>query len=266
MKYLLDIQSASAAPQVLEDLYQTAQQANETSEFRADLSTCYEAAPGNLLYAAWFYRLERQKAEPQEKARRSINWILAVPLGILTGLVLWSISADNIESASRIPYLFILWAPIATLFALAFLAFSSKTHYRRFLGVGICLAAVSAYVILASINQKNAIQENYYLQLMIVHLPLLAWIGIGLGVMGWKSLVNTRFAFLIKSIEVMITAGLYLIAGVAFFMITNGMLDALGINLPEVVIRLIVAGGFGLIPVIAVASVYDPTVTPHPHR
>ncbi|MBU2610978.1 MAG: hypothetical protein KJ606_08560 [Chloroflexi bacterium] len=97
---------------------------------------------------------------------------------------------------------------------------------------------------------------------MLIHLPLLAWIGIALSLMGWRSTPDELFAFLIKSIEVMITAGLYLIAGVAFGGITMGMFTALSVILPDVITRLLVAGGFGLIPVIAVASVYDPLVRP----
>jgi hypothetical protein len=261
MKYRSDIQAASTTPLLLEELYQTAQRQNETLEFRADLSACYEAAPDNLLYAAWYYRLQKSKAEPREKARKSRNWTLAVPLGILTGLILWVLSGDSLRSVSKLPYLFVFWAPIATLSALVFLAYSSKSHYRRYLLVGAGLVVFSVYALLLSLGQRMEVQQRY-LELMVVHLPLLAWIGIGLAVMGWKSAVDTRFPFLIKSIEVMITAGLYLITGIAFFMITNGMFEALSIKLPDLVIRLVVAGGFGLIPVIALASVYDPLARP----
>ena len=222
---------------------------------------CYEAAPDNLLYAAWYYRLEQATTDPREKTRKSINWVLAIPLSILTGLLFWSLSDARLESASHLPYLFILWAPIATLFALVFLVFSSKVYYRRFLAVGIALAVMCVYAILIAQGQKADFQQRY-LELMIVHLPLISWVGIGLAIMGWRSTVENRFAFLIKSIEVMITAGLYLIAGVAFGAITVGMFTALSITLPDVVIRLVVAGGFGLIPVIALASVYDPLVSP----
>jgi hypothetical protein len=74
--------------------------------------------------------------------------------------------------------------------------------------------------------------------------------------------VEDRFAFLIKSIEVIIIAGLYLIAGVVVGAITVGMFAALSIELPEIWLRLIAAGGFGLLPVLAVASVYDPGSPP----
>jgi hypothetical protein len=90
----------------------------------------------------------------------------------------------------------------------------------------------------------------------------LCWIALGISVLGFNSIVEDRFAFLIKSIEVIITAGLYLIAGMAFGGITVGMFTALGIKLPDIWLRLIAAGGFGLLPVLAVATIYDPTTSP----
>jgi hypothetical protein len=101
-----------------------------------------------------------------------------------------------------------------------------------------------------------------YLILMVFVLPLLCWMGLGISVLKFKSSTSNRFAFLTKSIEVMITAGVYLIFGVAFGMITVGMFAALNVTLPEIVIRLIAAGGFGLIPIMAVATMYDPNVPP----
>jgi hypothetical protein len=80
--------------------------------------------------------------------------------------------------------------------------------------------------------------------------------------MKFKSATSNRFAFLTKSIEVMITSGVYLIFGVAFGMITVGMFAALNITPPQIIIRLIAAGGFGLIPIMAVATMYDPLVLP----
>jgi hypothetical protein len=261
MKYQADIQAASTQPQLLEELYQTAQRENGASEFKADMLACYESKPDNLLFAAWYYRLQQATAQSPEKKRKSINWILAVPLGILTGLIFWSLSDARLELVNHIPYLFVLWAPVATIFALCFLVFSAKTHYRRLIAIGIPLAVLVCYAVLISLGQRSEFQQRY-LELMIVHLPLISWVGIGLCLLGWKSTMQARFAFLIKSIEVMITAGIYLIAGIAFGTITIGLFSALSITLPDVVIRLIVAGGIGLIPIIAVASVYDPSVGP----
>jgi hypothetical protein len=98
--------------------------------------------------------------------------------------------------------------------------------------------------------------------LMALHLPVLAWAGVGICILGLKSSSEERFAFLIKSLEVFITGGLYLMAGMAFGMITFGMFQALSIELPDFLQRLVIAGGVGLLPVIAVASIYDPHLSP----
>jgi hypothetical protein len=104
--------------------------------------------------------------------------------------------------------------------------------------------------------------QNTYLGLMAAHLPLLAAAAVGICVLGWRSSALNRFGFLSKAIETIGTAGVYSIAGGIFVGLTAGMFAALGINLSDVFVRLLVAGGAGLIPVIAVASVYDPQVSP----
>jgi hypothetical protein len=97
---------------------------------------------------------------------------------------------------------------------------------------------------------------------MALHLPLMAWAATGILALGMQSAAEERFAFLMKSLEVIITGGLYLIAGVAFTGITFGMFGALGIQLPDVIMRMFAAGGLGLVTVVAVASVYDPHLMP----
>jgi hypothetical protein len=71
-----------------------------------------------------------------------------------------------------------------------------------------------------------------------------------------------RFAFLIKSLEVFIVGGLFVIAGGLFTAISIGLFQALAIDFPELVQRLFLAGGAGLIPVIAVAVIYNPAASP----
>jgi hypothetical protein len=98
--------------------------------------------------------------------------------------------------------------------------------------------------------------------LMMLHLPLLAWGGIGLFVLWNSATPDHRFAFLIKSLEAIITGGLFLIGGVVFTAITIAMFEALGIQVPEVVMRLFAASGAGAVPVLAVAMVYRPGISP----
>ncbi|MEI2692115.1 MAG: hypothetical protein V9H69_21380 [Anaerolineae bacterium] len=56
--------------------------------------------------------------------------------------------------------------------------------------------------------------------------------------------------------------GCWAIAGGLFTAITFGLFGALGIQMPEEIMRLFIAGGGGLIAVVAVALVYDPKVEP----
>jgi hypothetical protein len=123
------------------------------------------------------------------------------------------------------------------------------------------LAAAAYAILLAPVFRFDWASEQYLI-LATIHIPLLCWVALGVSALGIRSSVADRFAFLIKSIEVAIVAGLYLGAGMAFGGITIGMFAALGIELPEILLRLIAAGGFGLVPVLALATIYDPTATP----
>jgi hypothetical protein len=97
---------------------------------------------------------------------------------------------------------------------------------------------------------------------MLFHLPLLAWAGIGAYVLWDQDAPAQRFAFLTKSLETLITGGLFLIAGGVFSAITLALFRALSIEPPEYVLRLFAAGGSGLIPVLALAAVYAPEHSP----
>jgi len=264
MEYIQAIQVASGDPKQVEDLYQSALQAGEATAFRESLEACYKENSDNLLLAAWHYRLEslviqRDVAGTQAQERASANWKLAVPIGIATGLIFWAISDEMLKFLDHIPYLFLLWAPIATLLALGFLVITARKGYKRLAYVCLGLLGACLYVLLIAPGQGC---HRHYLDLAAIHLPLLSWIALGLTILGLGSTHVNRFAFLIKSIEVAITAGIYLIAGVAFGGITIGMFAALSITLPDVLTRLIAAGGFGLIPILAVASIYEPTLEP----
>jgi hypothetical protein len=262
MNLIPEIQAAKNDPQKLEQLYQAAQQEGQMDVFQSALLTCYQEMPDNLLYAAWFYRFQ-QTPEPAVKTHREVNWAWAVPLSILTGLIFWLLSDfETLVYLDHLPLLALWWSPIATMSALIFMMVTAKNNQIRALALGLGLLAAAAYAMLVAPTLGVHWKINNYLDLAAIHLPLLCWIALGISVLGFKSSIADRFAFLIKSIEVAITAGLYLIAGVVLGGITVGMFQALSITLPDIWLRLIAAGGFGLLPVMAIASVYDPSVAP----
>jgi len=258
MKFITEIQAGINDPEQLENLYQLSKQSNEEAEFRADLQELYEKSPGNLLLSAWHSRFEHL---PLPKPKRTTNWGLAAVLGIITGLILWGISSPQWVFNDQIPYLLFLWSPIATITSLIFLVAISKKNLQYAVIAGVGLVIASVYILLISPDQA-LLPSRDYLILMMIQLPLLCWIALGVGVMAFRSTTRNRFSFLIKSIEVMITAGVYLIFGLAFGGITFGMFAALNITLPDIIMRLIALGGFGLIPIFAVATMYDPQVSP----
>jgi len=257
-----EIRAAGANPRKLEQLYQAAREKGQTDIFQSALQACYEAESNNLLYAAWFYRFQ-QIADDSAKPRYSVNWIAAVPLSILTGLIFWALSdVERLIVLDEIPHLLLWWSPIVTMSALIFLALTARNNFGRALALGLGLLATTAYAIVLAPALDPPWMIDQYIVLVAIHIPLLCWIALGISVMGFNSSTEDRFAFLKKSIEVMVVAGLYLIAGIIFGAITLGMFQALSISLPDIWLRLIVAGGFGLLPVMAVATVYDPGKLP----
>lgn len=257
MEQTTDLRAASADPQRLEALYQAARASHTASAFIAEINACHAEQPDNLLYAAWHYRF--QTAAPEEHAERHpINWKLALPLGVLNGLLLWSISDSNLHFhfPSNTPYLAVLIAPIVGLAMMAFLALTARRDYPRWGAVSGGLIAFVVYAIALGWTRQH------YTDLLIMHLPVLTLAAVGLTVTHWRAVPSAQFAFLFKCIEAVVTGGVYMIGIMVFLGIVQGMFNALGISVEDVYVRLIVAGSGGLIAIVAVATVYDPALAP----
>ena len=142
-----EVRAAGSDPGKLEELYQTATQQGQREVFRSALLTCYEAAPDNLLYGAWFYRLQQIVVE-SPTSRLGVNWIVAIPLSILTGLIFWVLSdVERLTVQGGMPQLFLWWSSIATMSALIFLALTARNNLVRALALGGGLLAVTAYAL-----------------------------------------------------------------------------------------------------------------------
>jgi hypothetical protein len=63
-------------------------------------------------------------------------------------------------------------------------------------------------------------------------------------------------------VETVLAGGIYFAAGAIFLGLTHGIFTVLGINIPQDILQTAVAWGIGAIPVLALASVYDPTAAP----
>jgi hypothetical protein len=269
MSYQEILRGLGSQAEQVELAYQQAVQDGQGDAFAEAIDASYTADPGNLLYAAWHYRLAHAAAALK---KRVIAWGWAIPLAVLNGLILWflsdqrfMVSATNPAtwySRDILPAVALLAAPISAAFIVLFLTAAGGRRWGRALAVILGLAAASAYVLLIyPMIWPRAFAEQY-LSLMVLHSVLLAWAGAGAAALTRRVDAENRFAFLVKSLEALVVAGLFAIAGGLFTGITFGLFDALGIQPPDAIIRLFVAGGAGLIVVIAVALVYDPTAEP----
>ena len=160
--------------------------------------------------------------------------------------------------ADGTPYLVQSWALVAGAVVIAFLTFTTRSYYWR-AGLILCgFFFLGAYALLFSIWPN----DRHYQLLAATHLPLLAWIGIGVVVLGYRADHTNRFAFLIKSIELFVVGGIFAIAGGIFVAITYGLFDTIDVVIPQVIQRLLVPGGIGLIIILVTAITYDPLVEP----
>jgi hypothetical protein len=270
VSYLAAIHAAATDPEHLETLYQTARAAHRAEQFAADITSAYQAAPENLLFAAWYFRLRHDRAGAM-RAYLSANWRLAVPLSLALALIVWLLSDSRWMLTRDVPVLAVVWSPLAALALIAFLVGTSQRDIRRALLVAGGLLAATAYTIYAIVAAPSVVLDEFhpgqgislpFVPILLLHLPLLSAAAVGLTLLGARSSDESRFAFLTKSLETIGTAGVVSIVGGIFVGLTIGIFEALSITIPDVLLRLLIVGGAGLIPVLVVASVYDPTLAP----
>ncbi len=247
-------------PEGWEQHYRQAESRGEASAFASAVAVFYEQAPDDLFFAAWYYRL---RDVAQATAERVIAWGWALPLAFLNGLLYWWLSdmeryKITVAESWTIPLLVLLVTPIAAVAVLAFLSGAGKRSWSRAAIISLLLAVVTGYTLWA----YRYTGGRSYLTLMAFHLPLVAWAAVAAYLLHGHHDPANRFAFLQKSLEVGIMAGLFAIAGGIFSGISLSMFDTLGITISERVFRLFFAGGGGLIPVLAVAIIYDPAQPP----
>ncbi|UCG23757.1 MAG: hypothetical protein JSW55_16715 [Chloroflexota bacterium] len=252
----------------LEQVYQAALKAGETAAFQEAIDASHAKAPQNLLYAAWFHRLQYAAAQAKGYV---VAWAWVLPLAAVNALLFWWLSGDQFtitiegfrgRSRDFMPAIVLLGASLSALFVLIYFIAVGQRRERLGALIGILLLAAGAYVLLIYPQLGTIPFQEQYLTLMAIHLPLLAWAGVGVFLLARRRDPTNRFAFLIKSLEVVIVGGLFVIAGGLFTAITIGLFEALDVNFPELAQRLFIAGGIGLITVVAVAVIYNPAVPP----
>jgi len=271
MAYLEKVRNLAGDPEQLELAYQEALQLGEGDAFAEALHAVHAEAGDNLLFAAWHYRLLHAAARA---ARRVIAWSWALPLALINGLLLWLVSDEgryvlhvtnpfsSYQRQSGTPLVLLLASPITAVFIVVFLAGSGDRRWRRVLAIALALAGLTAYVLMAYPQTGTRLYQEQYLTLMPMNLALLAWAGIGVYALAGHWGAGHRLAFLLKSLEFVVVAGLFGIILALFTGVTFGLFSALGIEPPDAIVRLFIAGGAGLGTVVAAGLAVEPGVAP----
>jgi hypothetical protein len=269
MTYSDTIKTLSEDPEQLERLYHEAAEAGQTSAFRQAIDEHYATAPDNLLLAGWHYRL--RYAADQVK-RFIVEWRWALPLAFLNGFLFWwltdekrfmiQIGGGPSRPQEFLPVLFIWGAPLAALFILIYFTLASKKRWQLTAAIAAIPLLAAAYVSVIFPQAGIRPFQEQYLNLTLIHLPLLAWALVGGFFLIRHGDTGSRLRFLVKSVEVILVGGVF--AGVlfAFAGITIALFDALNVAFSTVLLRLIFGGGLGVIIVLTPTIIYDPSLPP----
>jgi len=252
-------------PKEMERAFRQLQGEDEIEVFSQAIQARYARESDNLLLAAWYQRLTYAGEVAKQ---RIIAWQWAIPLAVLNALVFWQLSDERLvfkspgDGYSYLPWLLVYWMPIAATFILIYLSAAGGGRRRRALASIVGLGALSLYVQGAYQQMIPRAAIEQYLNLAAIHVPILTGGAIGLFVLAGRNDAENRFALLLKILEAVVLSGMFVLLGGVFVGITTGLFSALAVQLPDWVMRLLGAGGAGLIPLLVTAILYDPTRPP----
>jgi len=266
------IEQAKGDAAGLERLYRQALAAGDESAFKEGIAQCAEAHPEDLLFAAWAYRLDIRSPsgipEPEGRIMRqnqTRHWLTAVMASAVLG-VLYMLFAGGKppvpQPGDAHPLFWIGWGPLTALGILAYLAAVDRTGERTrwYGGLAVAIIPIAVYMALIAWNRDDT---DPLAILILLHLPFVAWAAVGASLtLGRSDPARQGYAFLVKSVETLLTGGIYFGAGALFLGLTHGIFHVMGIKLSQTFLQTAAAWGIGVIPILALANVYDPTAAP----
>jgi hypothetical protein len=281
MEMRREVEQACESPEALERMYREALDQGNERDFARALAQCSEIAPDSVLLRAWRCRLDLT-AEPADShavggagghdvrpaaRQRRRHWSIALLVSVVCG-ALFALFAGNqppvpVPGVARSLF-WIGWAPLAAAAIVLFHALVSQQAERRRWQVG-AVAGAAATGLLAAATVGGRADDAA--ALVALHLPFVAWALIGLSVvLGRPDRAAQAYAYVVRSMETLVAGGIFLLSGGVFGGLTLGIFAVFGIQPPEALLRAAAAFGIGVIPVLSVASVYDPTVAPTRQR
>jgi hypothetical protein len=274
------IDAVAGDPAGLEALYRSTLAAGDAEPFAAEIARRHAAAPADLLMAVWYQRLrpgsvtvappaeQRALAAAAERRARRRQYVLAGVLGVALSLLYFSLSGSGAPSLR----LLLVWGPAAAIAVGLYLLAGRRdiTMEGARAGVPRQRPALAALLLIALtswalVEAGGGDDPDGPDLLRMVHLPALGWLAIGWSMLGTKG-ASGMFAAVRKSVEAVITAGLFVGAGAVFVGVSAALFHTIGIDMPQGLVRYLAFGGPGLVVMLAVATVYDPERAPSAQR
>jgi hypothetical protein len=253
----------------LERLYRQAVANADEPAFREALARSAAGHPEDALLLAWAYRLDLRPLPAAASAQPS-HWPAAIALSALMGFLAFLCAGGrppfpNPQISS--PLFWIAWGPLTGLGLIGLLALRGNAgrpdQRLRLCGLpALAMGLIAAYAALAFWGRTDKLA-----QLIALHLPVAAWAAMGLGVsLGRRDAPEQGHAFMVKSVETAVTAGLYFGAWMIFVGLTAGIFGALGFRPEDETMQAAAAWGIGAVPLLALAAVCDPSKSPASQR
>lgn len=267
LKHRIEAARRNAAE--LERLYRLAQDSGNEAAFKQAIGECAAQNPDDVLFSAWAYRLgvrplPLDEVEPQDQPvehNPSRRWFIAVAASVVVGLFYAFLSHGKPPvpfPGEADPRFWIGWSPLAALGLLFYLGTLDSSRKRLYVYAGMAVIPIAIYL---AVNLWSRTDDVALLSAL--HLPFVAWAAIGAAVsVGRPAPARQGYAFLVKSVETVVVGGIYFAAGALFVGLTYGIFAVLGITLPENDLQKVAAWGVGAIPVLAVATIYNPLAAP----
>ncbi len=258
-----DIEKASGDPAGLERLYRSSHAEGNEAAFRKALRQCKEEHPGDILLEAWAHRFDLPAESEEDKGRHNRQWWIVIGASVLLGVV--SALLARGEAPVPIPgeadvLFWVGWGPLVAIGLLAYLAWAhrstkSLTRYGA-AAVTVVVAALYVGLTIGARTDDVAILGS-------IHLLLVSWAVVGAALcLGYPNPARQSYAYLVKSVETVLTGGIFFGAGLIFVGLTYGIFAVLGIELPEEDLQVVAAWAVGAIPLLAIGSVYNPAASP----
>ncbi len=258
-----DIETASGNPAGLERLYRSSQSEGNEAAFIEALRQCEEEHPGDVLLEAWAHRLGLPAAREKDDRGRARHWWIiigaSVLLGVLSALLARGRPPVPIPDEAHVLF-WVGWGPLVAVGLLAYLAWAHRStkSLTRYAAAAVTILVASLYVGLTIGDRTDDVA-----MLGALHLPFVSWAVVGAALcLGYPNPGRESFSYLVKSVEVMLTGGIFFGAGLIFVGLTYGIFAVLGIELPEEDLQVVAAWAVGAVPLLAIGSVYDPAVSP----